>query len=347
MDAFSQLSHPISIMLSYIWNWNEYIQHIRSTIMSAQAYLLGLYPSYGKYLNAHQTTKENELLRPKLQNTIDPSRISSLQNSALLFNMPSTVINTVPIIYENLLSIQDCPMMMVKMIEFFSSQDYKDIIGKAYKYLWDEIITMYPGLNYTYLLTSNNALEVTVFILCVAMEAKTPAGITPKHIQQLKNLFGQVEYNHMLMQNNFIPLSMQMYITELMKYFNSTVYNKNSKLKYVLYSAHDYTLVAFLHGTKRINNSIDLLEQADFAARLLLELNLADGKELWHITGNFSITKFSCFSNSSGLAVSLNFTVLINALANFIKQITLPLYFFLIVSLFFSMVFSAKPLIIL
>ncbi len=211
--------------------------HVRSTnmsrtIMSAEKYLMGMYP---------------ELAEPR------------------------QLVQTVDYHEESLLLTTGCKFVTDNFKNYFASKDYFKLITHTHNATWSRIMAAYPSITMQHLLAPANAFYLADFLLCAAADGRLPAGLTSGDAEELKKFIGDtlagVDRVHPLMNK----IGMQGLSQEIIEFMDGAISGK-SKVKYVLYSGHDITEIVVLDGLRRMDPTIQIEKVPDFAASILFEL---------------------------------------------------------------------------
>ncbi len=254
----------------------------RRSLMSAQAYLIGLYPTGLPLLNGNQTAHAHDLLRPPVELSIGDDIIDDLKDNAMPFNLPVIPIHSTEYSAETLLQPNNCPYIDAQLAKYYSSSAYRRLITDTYLSTWKSVVSAYPEITLEYLLTNTNAYALADFLVCAAGDGRRPAGLDAATVEELGRFLGSVQKAAI----TFSPLVAKLWLThlvhEVLQYMNHTVQGAK-KPRYVVYSAHSTTLTSLLAGMKQINNSIATEKQPTFASNLLFELEEGRaGTELEH-----------------------------------------------------------------
>ncbi len=245
---------------------------VRRTLMSAQSYLLGLYPTGLQTLNQNQMQHVQDVLVPPISLSVGQEVIDSLKNAAVPFNIPLIPIYSVERMAETVLAHGTCPFIDQQSARFFATTKYTDLITVKYRMVWDEIINAYPEIRMIYLQENKNAYELADFIVCAAKDGRKPAKLSDATVEKLRELIGEIQKGEYTMDPLMNKIGMADFAAEVLGYFNRTIAGQE-KAKYVLFSAHDTTEVVVLLGLARINGSISIEAVPDFASNILFELN--------------------------------------------------------------------------
>ncbi len=246
---------------------------IRRTMMSAQAYLLGLYPTGLSLFNDNQTLRAYDVLAPPVDLTIGKTVIDILARTAIPFSVPLIPIHTVNYTTESLLVSIDCPLVMTNLMKFFGSAQYMQLVTVMHNSTWEAVRAAYPQITLSYLLSPASAFVLADFIICAAADGRTPPGLSATTVEGLKGFAGETLRGVDLMDPLMNPLGMQGLTHDILAFFDSAT-NKTAKPKYVLYSAHDVTAVVVMDAMHKLNSSIDVGKTVpEFAANVLFELN--------------------------------------------------------------------------
>ncbi len=251
---------------------------VRRTLMSAQAYLIGLYPTGLTPLNQNQMRHVYDLLKPPIDLEISDDIIDELKENAMPFGLPIIPIQSVNYSSEALLLSADCPFVDYMIVKYFDSQKYRDLIENTYKNTWLEIIAAYPEITMNYLLTKNRAYLLADFIICAAKDGRKPYKIPDSTVGNLRRFVGDAQVGIFTMDPLMNKIGLEMFTDEVLTFMNRSV-SGSGKLKYVLYSAHDISQVVLLLGLQKMNQSITIKEAPDFAANVLFELTAGDDKQ--------------------------------------------------------------------
>ena len=252
----------------------------RRTLMSAQAYLLGLYPTGLTSLNKNQVSHAYDLLKPPIDLEVSNDTIAELKDSAMPFGLPIIPIQSVNSSSESLLLSGDCPLVDYLIVKYFDSEKHKDLIKNKFRGVWQEIMTAYPEITLEYLLIKRTAYLVADFIICAAKDGRIPSKLNEGTVKKLMKFVIESQKDAFSMSPIMNKIGMQKFTEDVLTFMNRVVAG-SGKMKYVLYSAHDVTLVVVLLGLARMNSSISIDEGIDYASNLLFELNVPDeaGKE--------------------------------------------------------------------
>ncbi len=250
----------------------------RRTLMSAQAYLIGLYPTGLAQLNANQTSHAHDLLKPPISLEIGDDIIDELKADAMPFSLPIIPVQSVNSVAESVLYPGHCMFIDAQLNKYYGSAQYKKLISETYHDAWQQVMSGYPDITQDYLLTHNNAYNLADFIICAARDGRRPAKLAEDAVERLRAFVGEAQRGMHLIDPMVDKIWLTDFTKEVLSRMNQTM-TGGSKTRYVLYSAHDVTEVAVLVGLMKINNTINFDKVPDFASNLLFELDVADGLE--------------------------------------------------------------------
>ena len=247
----------------------------RRTLMSAQAYLNCFYPSGLSKLNDVQMKHKYDLLKPPINFQINNSTIDKLENNATPNSLPIIPIQSVEYSTENLLISNDCEYTEKLERDYFESNLYKDTIRQSKT--WRIIMQKYPSITMPFLLTKDNAYYLADYIICADTDGRRPSEITDEILNDLKDFYSKSQEGIFTMSLLRNKLEIAEFTKEVLKFMEERI-SKKGKVKYVLYSGHDVSLIVVLIGLSRINKEILSNKFLPFASNLLFELEETDGK---------------------------------------------------------------------
>lgn len=249
----------------------------RRTLMSAQAYLICLYPTGLSKLNKIQWGHKYDLLLPPINFTINKEIIDKLDYDAMPFGLPVIPIQSVEHSSEGLLLYNDCPYIKKKVGDYFETESYKNLVKESE--VWKEIMKAYPSITIDYLLNGMNAYLLADFIICSDGDGRRPISIEESGIKKLKEYYAKAQEGIFTMDELMNKIGMQELSKEILKFMNEIV-NGKGKTKYVLYSGHDVSLVVILVGLKKIGATVETSQPLDFASNILFELDETDNRTM-------------------------------------------------------------------
>jgi len=245
------------------------VSNFRRNLMSAQSYLLGLYPYGVENLNENQRKVESNLLLPKIPLKVSKDLIDLLKEKPVPGNIPVFPLTVLDRSVENILRIYNCPLFEYTIGGYFESNDYSTLF-KKYNPLWEMLRSAYPFLTTDYLMNSDNAAQVTDFFLSAEGMGIRPSKFTEETINLLKNFWGEILEAQMMYNPILVTISIYEWTKEIIEYMDRKI-NGKEDLKYVLYSSHSRGVFSLLAGVKKFNNTIKF-ETDDFSSNILFEL---------------------------------------------------------------------------
>ena len=240
--------------------------------MSAQSYMLGLYPTGLSSFNAIQMKHVENLLAPPISLTVSNDVIRRLKEQAMPFGQPMVPIMSVNENVEKTLLTSACPWFSAQVNSYFSSEQYRKLIQETFKQMWEQIIAAYPEVTWDYLIRDDNADVLCDFIIAVGRDGRKPSRLSDNVMLQLEIFKGDIHkgmFGVAPLQNK---IAMADYTQEVLEFMNATI-EARTRLKYVLYSAHDTTQANIFLGLRQMNASINLDKIPNFASNLLFELH--------------------------------------------------------------------------
>jgi len=246
----------------------------RRTLMSAQAYLIGLYPTGLPSLNANQMLHVYDRLKPPIDLEISNDIIKDLNEKPMPYSLPIIPIFSVNYSSEALLLSGDCPYIDYQITNYFKSSKYLELIQVKYRSAWQDIISLYPAITFDFLLRGVNAYLLADFIICAARDGRMPARLTWDHISKLRKFVGNAQTEIFSQDPIMNKIGLEKFTEEVLNYMAKTMAG-NAKTKYVLYMAHDISLVVVMLGLQKINSSISMDSAAEFASNILFELDIS------------------------------------------------------------------------
>lgn len=244
------------------------------TLVSAQSYLIGLYPSGLSPLNENQMKHTKDLLMPPINIDVDNETISELENNAVPFGIPIIPITSVDINSETLLVANDCPMVEAEITKYYSSDEYKNLRDVKFKKLWEELMMNYPQITWDFIRNGTNSNAIADYVIAAHFFGQRPSGIPVRMVSNFQEFIGEAEFGKL-----GAPMVNKVWMSEFSKeilgHMQKTIDGQN-KLRYILYSAHDTTLVSIILALKSLNNSITHSKTPDFASNVLMELDISE-----------------------------------------------------------------------
>eukprot|EP01022_Parablepharisma_sp_SALTPOND_P004928 TRINITY_DN121298_c0_g1_i1.p1 TRINITY_DN121298_c0_g1~~TRINITY_DN121298_c0_g1_i1.p1 ORF type:complete len:404 (+),score=28.98 TRINITY_DN121298_c0_g1_i1:120-1331(+) len=241
----------------------------RKTLMSAQAYLLGLYPTGLAPLNDNQTQQATTLLVPPVKLNIGEDLIRLLGKQALPRNIPLIPVYSVNQTAERMLQVGDCPYYESTINAYFISEEYKKLRAE-FESVWKVIKSSYPQITEQYLATGKSALVLAEYLVSVDLMGKRPDKLTNEVITGLKQFIGKATKAQVLADPILQKIAISELSNDLLARMNQTLAGKPTA-SFALYVGHEHVLASLLLGLKSFNNSISF-ETTDFASNVLLEM---------------------------------------------------------------------------
>lgn len=250
--------------------------NFRRNYMSAQAYLLGLYPYGLENFNENQRKIEEQLIVPRIPLNVSKELIHILNGQVIPRNIPIFPIVSLDKSIEETLRVYRCPMYEYTIGNYFRSDKYKNLF-KKYNELWIKITNIYPKLDENFLSKDDKAIKVTDFFLSAEGAGKRPLKFTDDMIKGLKEFWSKALEEQLTVNHILLNITVNKWTEDITHYMDDVIAG-NTILKYVLHSTHSRGTLAMLLALQRFNNSI-INTGDDFTANVLFELNKEDGNK--------------------------------------------------------------------
>ena len=243
---------------------------IERTIMSLESYFMGLYPDGLSQLKDIQLKQSKKYLRPKINLTIGEEIIEKLGSNPLPYNIPVLHFNYVESSKDALLLYNNCPL---------ASKTRQDYIKKKYAEhfsnhtaTWLEITKYYKNITMNRLRSSGVAGRLCDFLLCANSDGVKPGYISDYVLKKCAEFIGESQRDGYSFYKNAITASTKPFAIEVIKWMKAVI-NKETKVKYAIFSAHDTTLMRLLIAFRELESSIKITELTPFASNIRFELH--------------------------------------------------------------------------
>lgn len=252
---------------------------VRRTMMSLQSYLFGLYPSGLNKLNQNQLDQSKAYLKPRIELTINKDIINQLGNSPNLYSIPIHPYEIVKSANDHMLLFSDCPFYRETMNKYMKDK-YSEVFNK-YNPIWKSLTGAYNNITMDKLKGGTTGLSLCDFLLCADSDGVRPGRVTDEVITECGKIIGEVQRDRVAYNKRCIQASTKPFAIEIINWMEKVI-NKTTKVKYVIYGAHDVTLSRLLVGLRAVNSTIAWDSMPPFAANILFELsdNGDNAKEL-------------------------------------------------------------------
>eukprot|EP00826_Nyctotherus_ovalis_P024665 TRINITY_DN1903_c0_g1_i24.p1 TRINITY_DN1903_c0_g1~~TRINITY_DN1903_c0_g1_i24.p1 ORF type:complete len:393 (-),score=73.03 TRINITY_DN1903_c0_g1_i24:129-1307(-) len=244
--------------------------NFRRNFMSAQSYLLGLYPYGIEDFNANQQNVEKTLLVPRIPLQISNELISYLRHKPVPNNIPVFPLEVLDPSIETVVRIHNCPIFGHAIQSYHKSSNYSALIA-SYASLWETIQDAYPLLTKEYLATGDNAIQIANFFLSAEGMGIRPDKFTDQTVSQFKGFWGKALEGEMTYNPMLVTISITQWTKDIVEYMDRAL-KKEDELKYVFYSTHSRGVFSLLMGIKKFNSTVKF-EKDEFATNILFELN--------------------------------------------------------------------------
>lgn len=213
------------------------------TIMSAQSMTVGLYPESLERLSAQQLARE-EIWTPPFNLTISDDVKSELKNSSLPYDTPIVPIVSFNKSYDRLLSFDSCPKYQYLRDAFYKTEAFRSL----YKKYNSTIQSICSTLNLD--CSSIDGHDVFLFIdhiLSSEFDGQLPE---LREKQAALAVFERGFAEFMLREESVKPvmnaIAFHDFYQTVSAYINTAMLGSKSARKMVLFSTHDYVLLAYL-----------------------------------------------------------------------------------------------------
>eukprot|EP00826_Nyctotherus_ovalis_P003333 TRINITY_DN10677_c0_g2_i2.p1 TRINITY_DN10677_c0_g2~~TRINITY_DN10677_c0_g2_i2.p1 ORF type:complete len:391 (+),score=72.85 TRINITY_DN10677_c0_g2_i2:192-1364(+) len=251
---------------------------IERTMMTLQSYMLGMYPDGLQHLNSHQLSQSKDFIKPRIELTLNKSVIEELKESAVPFDIPVVHSNHVPNNKDRLLLFAECPLAGRTARRF---REQYDKFFNRYNDLWNKVLVTYT--NFTRSQLRRHAVSFCDFIICADTDGAKPMFISQFMLNKCKDFIGEHLRDTVAFDPKCIKASSKPIASTVLDWMHKTL-SRQTKVKYVIYSAHDTTVIRVLLALRDMKRSIEINTTPPFASNVLFELG-DDGKVVVYYNG--------------------------------------------------------------
>jgi len=241
----------------------------RKSQMSAQAYLLGLYPNGLLQFNEKQLNRPDDILKPPIKLQISDDLIPRLGQQAVPRSMPLIHIHVQNSTVERMLRVMHCPLFDQTIKSYFYTDEWKKLRNE-YAATWEKIKAAYPKIEDSWLNTEANAYDLAEFLTMAEASGKRPLGITKEIGQNLNKLLLEATKGQFHQNSQIVTISIHELALEILNKMNNSATTQTPSFN--LYVPHSHSMMAFLLAMKSIKPELDI-NYANFAANILIELS--------------------------------------------------------------------------
>ena len=245
--------------------------NMRKTLMSAQAYLIGLYPNGLAEFSDNQTAHVTDILSPPIEMYVGWDIVKRLGKVAVPKNMPIIPVHSVKGAAERMLAVGDCDFYFDTMAAFYGSPAYKTI-RENFSGLWSAIKTAYPKITEVFLANRSNSVKLAEYLVSAESVGKRPSNLTKEIMTNLKSFLGATRKAQLSSNPLLVKIAASELSTEILLRMNHTLDGKLAP-NYVMYTAHSHSIVGLLLALQNVNTSISF-DFAGFASNVLFEISV-------------------------------------------------------------------------
>lgn len=247
--------------------------HTHRTVMSTESLAFGLYPDGLSVLNSQQLGKREMWMPPIPQEKLNISEevITTLGNSGMPFNVPSTPVTSFTKLNDRLLLFESCPRYVQYRSAYYASKSFNETFDKYKKYLHETCDMFKADCTAS---ASARAFFIADYFLASEFDNQLQ-NLTkrPDLVDQLLRLYSEIMAGEMSMSPVMNNIAMHDFAKVFEDHFENAISGKR-KTKMVVYGTHDSTLVAYLIALA-VDKSV--YEKIEYASNIVMELRQKAG----------------------------------------------------------------------
>eukprot|EP00826_Nyctotherus_ovalis_P032320 TRINITY_DN2604_c0_g5_i1.p1 TRINITY_DN2604_c0_g5~~TRINITY_DN2604_c0_g5_i1.p1 ORF type:complete len:400 (+),score=55.39 TRINITY_DN2604_c0_g5_i1:2047-3246(+) len=248
--------------------------NVRRTMMSLESYLHGLYPTGLNKLNENQMGKSKSFLLPQLDLTIDESIITELGSDSNPFSIPVFHYEVFKNSNDRLLLLSNCPISKATRLRYMRAR-YHHVFNK-YMETWRSLANSYRNITIHKLRKGTVALGLCDFLLCADSDGVRPNRVPDYVLRQCGKFIGDVQRERVEFDERCVKASTKPFAVEVIAWMEKVI-GRETKVRYVVYGAHDTTLSRLLVGLKAMDGKIRWESMPPFAANVMFEVSEEEG----------------------------------------------------------------------